>query len=135
MEFQGFMNGSATKGWRVFFAHLTELGIWFVISGIVYGFFFEAEFHSALLTVFITAFLLSVAVGSISFAIFGTTLCEWLYGCQIMVDDPRRKFFWIYLMHRLGLRRLPYTDCRISVVKYLTAFILLFLVLYLIFAL
>ena len=129
------MNSSATKGWRVFFAHLTELGIWFVIAGIFCGFFFELEFHSALLSVFIAALLLSVFAGALAFAICGTTLCEWLFGCRGELDDLRRNRFFAYILHRLGVRRLSYADSRISVVKYLTAFILVVTVLYLIFAL
>lgn len=110
------MNRSATIGWRIFFAHLTDLGIWFYIIFFVVGLISHNLFIKIILS-YIAALLLSFTFSGLWFSRSGFTPSEWLWGCKLQIRDSGGNRFFSYFVHRIYSNGPEYGDDKNSVWK------------------
>jgi hypothetical protein len=111
------MNRSATIGWRIFFAHLTDLGIWFYIIFFVVGLIPSHNLFIRIILPYIAALLLSFTFSALWFSRFGFTPSEWLWGCKLQIRDSGGSRFFSYFVRRIYSNGPEYADDKNSVWK------------------
>ena len=118
------MERSSAKGWRVFAAHLTDLGIFSYAAGFAAGLLGFTDTVGKVLT-FVIGWGVSVLFSSILVAWLGITLSEWLWGCKFRMDEPAKSGFGSYLLSRICMKTSSFEEHENSTAKTVAACVLL----------